>query len=310
MLNNILSNAKIPEKKQSEEIKNSENLILENLAISDYNGKLDFAVARNDHSVENSWQRGISSVVSDHHRGERLFDYDENELDDGEIVDDLYSSNTDNRMEVSKSGEGDIPDDIEGGEEYGNDDEIPEDALEGDAEAGDLQQGSVESSTVQYSDDFVSKPNSLDQLLIGDEALEVDDEDEDDDDDEPQFVGVITFKLVSGSDIAPRSTLFEGKCDPYVVLSLGAQQVECQPANNSVNPTWNERMLLSWDGFSVLHAQVNDFNEEPVKHEFLGEAYVDLEALELEPDQSKILDVKLEGAPSGSLQFEITLRAG
>jgi len=65
-------------KKQFEEIKNSENLILENLAISDYNGKLDFAVARNDHSVENSWQRGISSVVSDHHSGERLFDYDEN----------------------------------------------------------------------------------------------------------------------------------------------------------------------------------------------------------------------------------------
>ena len=65
-------------KKQFEEIKNSENLILENLAISDYNGKLDFAVARNDHSVENSWQRGISSVVSDHHSGERLFDYNEN----------------------------------------------------------------------------------------------------------------------------------------------------------------------------------------------------------------------------------------
>jgi FkbM family methyltransferase len=60
------------------DIKHRENLILENLAISDYNGRLDFAVARNDHSIENSWQRGISSVVSDHHLGERLFDYDEN----------------------------------------------------------------------------------------------------------------------------------------------------------------------------------------------------------------------------------------
>ena len=60
------------------DIKNKENLILENLAISDYNGRLDFAVARNDHSIENSWQRGISSVVSDHHIGERLFDYDVN----------------------------------------------------------------------------------------------------------------------------------------------------------------------------------------------------------------------------------------
>jgi len=65
-------------KKQSEEIKNSENLILENLAISDYNGRLEFVVARSDHNTENSWQRGISSVVSDHHTGERLFDYDEN----------------------------------------------------------------------------------------------------------------------------------------------------------------------------------------------------------------------------------------
>lgn len=60
--------------KQSKDIKNSKNLILENLAISDYNGKLDFAVARNDHNSKNSWQRGISSVVSDHHKGERLFD--------------------------------------------------------------------------------------------------------------------------------------------------------------------------------------------------------------------------------------------
>lgn len=60
------------------DIKHRENLILENLAISDYNGRLDFAVARNDHSIENSWQRGISSVVSDHHIGERLFDYDVN----------------------------------------------------------------------------------------------------------------------------------------------------------------------------------------------------------------------------------------
>ncbi len=64
--------------KQSKDIKNSKNLILENLAISDYNGKLDFAVARNDHNSKNSWQRGISSVVSDHHKGERLFDLEAN----------------------------------------------------------------------------------------------------------------------------------------------------------------------------------------------------------------------------------------
>jgi FkbM family methyltransferase len=65
-------------KKQAENIANYENLILENIAISDYNGKVDFAVARNNLAPNDSWQRGISSVVSDHHTGERLFDNDEN----------------------------------------------------------------------------------------------------------------------------------------------------------------------------------------------------------------------------------------
>ena len=65
-------------KKKAQAINNYENLILENIAISDYSGTLDFAVARNDQSKLNSWQRGISSVVSDHHKGERIFDFQNN----------------------------------------------------------------------------------------------------------------------------------------------------------------------------------------------------------------------------------------
>jgi len=65
-------------KKKVESAKNYENLILENIAISDYAGKLDFAVARNNQSKLNSWQRGISSVVSDNHKGERIFEFQDN----------------------------------------------------------------------------------------------------------------------------------------------------------------------------------------------------------------------------------------
>jgi FkbM family methyltransferase len=65
-------------KKKCETAKNFENLILENIAISDYNGQVEFAVARNNLVAVHSWQRGISSVVSDHHKGERLFDYHAN----------------------------------------------------------------------------------------------------------------------------------------------------------------------------------------------------------------------------------------
>ena len=73
-------------KKQSDKIKNSKNIILENLAISDYNGRLSFAVARNNLNPDDAWQRGISSVVSDHHTGERLFDYEGNKNLIAEII--------------------------------------------------------------------------------------------------------------------------------------------------------------------------------------------------------------------------------
>lgn len=65
-------------KKKAESIANYENLILENIAISDYNGKVDFAVARNNLASDKSWQRGISSIIGDHHTGERLFDIEGN----------------------------------------------------------------------------------------------------------------------------------------------------------------------------------------------------------------------------------------
>jgi hypothetical protein len=228
-------------------------------------------------------------------------DYYENDADNGERIVEDISYGLDAQVRRMGSA-GSVPEEL---------DEDDENLVRDEYEADDNQQESVNGSSVHYSDDFVSKPNSMDQLLPNQLGIENDANDEvEEDEDDRQFVGVITVKLISGIDIAPISTLFEGKCDPYVVLSLGTQQVECQRVDNSVNPEWNERVLLSWDGFSVLHAQVNDYNEAPVQHEFLGEAYIDLEQLELEPDATKTLDVKLENAVSGSLRFELTLRAG
>ena len=228
-------------------------------------------------------------------------DQEESYPADDNIGEDLYASNPQSARGLVLQRDTSTP-----GEVDEDEDEIPDDEeLDADYEDAALNQGSVGE---KYVDDFISKPNSLAQLGIEIDADEVDDEDEDEKDN--AFVGVITFKLVSGANIAPKSTLFEGKCDPYVVLSLGAQQVETQRIDNTVNPVWNERVLLSWDGFSVLHAQVNDYNEPPVKHEFLGEAYIDLEELQLQPDLTRNVNISLEGAASGTLQFEITLRSG
>ena len=221
---------------------------------------------------------------------------------------------------------------------YGNEEEVEDEEEEeeqenavnngtGAAMLGEGEYGIEDDGSEVYSDNFTSGgptgSNSLSDLLERQGHLtvpegeldvpdEVDDEDEDDedDDDKPKFVGVVTFKLVCGRDIAPKSTLFEGKCDPYVVLSMGPQSVQSKRVDNTTNPTYDERMLLSWDGFSVLHVQVNDYNEEPVEHEFLGEAYIELENLNLQSDQTISHEVALENADSGTLSFEITLRSG
>lgn len=59
-------------------IKNRENLFLQNIAITDYSGHVSFAEVKETDIPDNLWQRGISSIVANHHKGERLFDLEGN----------------------------------------------------------------------------------------------------------------------------------------------------------------------------------------------------------------------------------------
>jgi FkbM family methyltransferase len=61
----------------AENIPYRDNLTISDHAISDFNGKINFAVAKdNGHETRalGDWRRGISSVVAENHQGERLFD--------------------------------------------------------------------------------------------------------------------------------------------------------------------------------------------------------------------------------------------
>ena len=53
-----------------------DNVYLEKVAISDYNGKTAFTVSKN---TGPEWVRGISSITAPHHKGERIFDKKENQ---------------------------------------------------------------------------------------------------------------------------------------------------------------------------------------------------------------------------------------
>lgn len=65
---------------QAKDIENRENLFLENIAISDYDGKIKFGCVKDmgKPGTINGWIRGISSVLADNHKGERMFDIDKN----------------------------------------------------------------------------------------------------------------------------------------------------------------------------------------------------------------------------------------
>ena len=71
-------------------IKNRSDLVIEPVAISDYNGKINFAVAKDTSEGDRSngmWRRGISSVVAENHQGERVFDIGDNQKYIDETID-------------------------------------------------------------------------------------------------------------------------------------------------------------------------------------------------------------------------------
>lgn len=59
-----------------------DNLYLVNMAVSDYNGMISFAEAKDmahGSRALGAWRRGISSVLAENHKGERLFDLENNQ---------------------------------------------------------------------------------------------------------------------------------------------------------------------------------------------------------------------------------------
>jgi FkbM family methyltransferase len=58
------------------------NIILEGCAISDFDGHVEFAVAKD---IE-GWQRGISTVISDNHQGHCLYSHPENKTNNYERI--------------------------------------------------------------------------------------------------------------------------------------------------------------------------------------------------------------------------------
>jgi stromal membrane-associated protein len=80
-----------------------------------------------------------------------------------------------------------------------------------------------------------------------------------------EFIGVLMVKLKSARNLVKADII--GKSDPYCILKLGKQQLKSKTIFRTLNPDWNEDMMLSWDGSSSLLLEVYDhdnFNDDGI----------------------------------------------
>ncbi|RLN72536.1 hypothetical protein BBJ28_00017050 [Nothophytophthora sp. Chile5] len=74
-----------------------------------------------------------------------------------------------------------------------------------------------------------------------------------------EYVGVLTIELKEAAELAGMN--MSGKSDPYVTFRLGEQHISSKRVDNSVNPQWQQQLMLSWDGTSPLEAELFDYNK-------------------------------------------------
>ncbi|KAK6933955.1 C2 domain [Dillenia turbinata] len=91
-----------------------------------------------------------------------------------------------------------------------------------------------------------------------------------------EFVGLIKVVIVKGTNLAIRDVMTS---DPYVILSLGHQSVKTRVIKSSLNPVWNEQLMLSIpDQIPPLKLLVYD-KDTFSTDDFMGQAEIDIQPL-------------------------------
>ena len=99
--------------------------------------------------------------------------------------------------------------------------------------------------------------------------------------------GILRIELLHGRNL--KAADLSGKSDPYVVFGIGRfgdkklrlSQAQSSVARQTLNPDWNETFMLNVPSqHDALTMQVYDYDPPPKKHDYLGQAVVELAALQ------------------------------
>lgn len=91
-----------------------------------------------------------------------------------------------------------------------------------------------------------------------------------------EFVGLIKIDIIRGTNLAIRDVM---SSDPYVIINLGHQTMKTKVVKSSLNPVWNERLMLSIpDPVPLLKLQVYD-KDTFTTDDRMGEAEINIQPL-------------------------------
>ncbi|KAK3166506.1 hypothetical protein QOZ80_1AG0046580 [Eleusine coracana subsp. coracana] len=91
-----------------------------------------------------------------------------------------------------------------------------------------------------------------------------------------EFVGLIKVNIIRGTNLAIRDVM---SSDPYVIINLGHQSMKTKVIKSSLNPVWNERLMLSIpDPVPLLKLQVYD-KDTFTTDDRMGEAEINIQPL-------------------------------
>uniref|UniRef100_A0A672J9E6 Extended synaptotagmin-like protein 2b n=1 Tax=Salarias fasciatus TaxID=181472 RepID=A0A672J9E6_SALFA len=123
----------------------------------------------------------------------------------------------------------------------------------------------------------------------------------------PMPKGVLRIHFLEAQDLEGKDKflggLIKGKSDPYGVLQIGNQIFQSKTIKESLHPKWNEVYEALVYEHSGQHLEIELFDEDPDKDDFLGSLMIDMTELHKEQKVDEWFD--LEETPTGKLHLKL-----
>ncbi|XP_075804124.1 extended synaptotagmin-2 isoform X3 [Microtus pennsylvanicus] len=119
--------------------------------------------------------------------------------------------------------------------------------------------------------------------------------------------GVLRIHFIEAQDLQGKDTylkgLVKGKSDPYGIIRVGNQIFQSKIIKENLNPKWNEVYEALVYEHPGQELEIELFDEDPDKDDFLGSLMIDL----IEVEKERLLDewFTLDEVPKGKLHLKL-----